>query len=600
MFRTKKDCCGCTACMSICPKQAITMEPDEDEFIYPTINTDLCMECGLCVKTCVFQSVSETAIEPLATYAAINRNQSIVAASASGGIFAALALIIFKKNGVVFGCAFNNDMEPEHSCVDNPTTMKKLQGSKYVQSSINSTFAEAKQYLEQGIAVLYTGTPCQLAGLKSYLGKVYQNLITADIICHGVPSAGFFKGYIKHLEGKLKGKVVDFKFRDKSKGLGYMGKAVYEKNGAVREEFIPAVTSYYYSYFLKGDIFRENCYECKYASGSRQGDFTMGDYWGREKAHPEIDTRNGVSVLLVNSAKGMALIEELGKYLNLTQSTFEQAREQNVQLRQPTAKSYKREAILKTWREGGYQAVAYGFYQSNKKQLAVFRIKMLMPQPVKKLIKKRMLKLEKALNKIKVAIRNLTINKANRKELTNKDFSLLSSNCNGAFILHDLKLGFKSPTVNLFISANDYIKFLEGLDYYLNCDLVEVVDEKYNYPLGALDEIIIHFMHYNNFEEARNIWGLRLERFNKENLFIMMTDRDGCTDEIIRRFQNLSYKHKVIFTHKPYPEIKSAVYIKGFENKLQVGDLFKFKSYLAINKYYDAFDYVKWFNTGDF
>jgi uncharacterized protein (DUF1919 family) len=206
----------------------------------------------------------------------------------------------------------------------------------------------------------------------------------------------------------------------------------------------------------------------------------------------------------------------------------------------------------------------------------------------------------RTLTKIKVIIRNLIINKTNRKKLTNNSFSLLSSNCNGAFILHDLKLGFKSPTVNLFISADDYIKFLERLDYYINCDLVEVVDEKYNYPLGVLDDIKIHFMHYNSFEEARIKWELRLQRFNKGNLFIMMTDRDGCTDELIRKFDNLPYKHKVIFTHKPYPEIKSAFYIKGFEDELQVGDLFKFKFHLAIKKYYDAFDYVTWFNKGNF
>jgi coenzyme F420-reducing hydrogenase beta subunit len=368
------------------------MKPDEDGFIYPTINTDLCVECGLCVKACVIQSVSVTPNVPLATYVAINRNQSVLAASASGGIFAGLASIIFEQKGVVFGCAFNNDMEPEHVCVDNPTNIKKLQGSKYVQSSINITYADAKQYLERGIVVLYTGTPCQIAGLKSYLGKDYENLITADIICHGVPSAAFFKGYIKHLEGKLRGKVIDFKFRDKSKGWWLMGKAVYEKDGAVREEFIPPITSYYYSYFLKGDIYRENCYECKYASANRQGDFTMGDYWGIEKAHPEIETKNGVSVLLVNSVKGIALMERLENHLDLTQSTFEQAREQNGQLRQPTAKSYKREAIFKTWREGGHQAVADQYYKSKKKQLMVFRIKMLVVQPVKQLIKKRIRK----------------------------------------------------------------------------------------------------------------------------------------------------------------------------------------------------------------
>lgn len=208
--------------------------------------------------------------------------------------------------------------------------------------------------------------------------------------------------------------------------------------------------------------------------------------------------------------------------------------------------------------------------------------------------------INRVLNKVNELMRNLTINKVNRNKLTNKDFSLLSSNCNGAFILHDLKLEFKSPTVNLFISANDYLKFLERLDYYLNCDLVKIVDDNYNYPLGALEDITIHFMHYKNFEESKDKWKLRSQRLNKEKLFIMMTDRDGCTDEILRKFDNLSYVNKVIFTHKPYPEIKSAFYIKGFEDESQVGDLFKFKCYLAIKKYYDAFDYVKWFNTGNF
>ena len=386
LYTDKKECCGCAACMNICPKRAITMQPDENGFIYPVVKDDLCVECGLCRKVCAFQNVPVSANEPLATYAAINQDQSVLVASASGGIFPALASIIFGKKGVVFGCAFNDKMEPEHICVDNPTKMKKLQGSKYVQSSINNTFTEAKRYLEQGRVVLYIGTPCQIAGLKSYLDKNYENLITADIICHGVPSGAFFQGYIKHLEGKLKGNIVDFKFRDKSKGWGLMGKVVYNKKGVVREEFIPPITSYYYCYFLKGDIYRETCYECKYSSGNRQGDFTMGDYWGVEKAHPELETKNGVSVLLVNSAKGMALIERLGNQLDLTQSTFEQAREQNEQLRRPTAKSDKRDTILKTWREGGYQAIAEEYYKTNKKRLVLFRIKMLVPQSVKRLV----------------------------------------------------------------------------------------------------------------------------------------------------------------------------------------------------------------------
>lgn len=387
LFYNKKECCGCTACGNICQKQAISMKPDEDGFLYPVINQELCVECGLCKKICPINNLPVTTDKPLATYAAINKNQSILSTSASGGVFPALASLVLERNGVVFGCAYENDMDPVHICIDNPAGMMKLQGSKYVQSSINTSYAKAKVFLLEGRWVLFTGTPCQIAGLKSYLGKDYNNLITVDLICHGVPSAAFFKGYIKHLEGKLKGKIKDFKFRDKSKGWGKTGKVFYEKKGIIREDFIPPITSYYYNYFLKGDIYRENCYECRYAGGKRQGDFTIGDYWGIEKVHPKIDTKKGVSVLLVNSKKGIHLINELENYLILVPSTFEQAKEKNSQLRKPTSKSKLRDLIFKTWREGGSQAVAKMYNKMNRKQIVMWKLKSLMPLPVKQVIK---------------------------------------------------------------------------------------------------------------------------------------------------------------------------------------------------------------------
>jgi coenzyme F420-reducing hydrogenase beta subunit len=208
LFKSKKDCCGCAACMNVCPKQAITMKADQDGFIYPEVNNDSCIECGLCKKVCVFQSIPVTANGPIATYAAINKNKEVLSSSASGGIFGALASMVLEKKGVIFGCAYNKDMEPEHICVDDLLDIKKIQGSKYVQSNINNTYTEAEKYLKEGRWVLFTGTPCQIAGLKSYLGKDYNHLITADIICHGVPNVDFFIGYIQYLEDKVNKKVM--------------------------------------------------------------------------------------------------------------------------------------------------------------------------------------------------------------------------------------------------------------------------------------------------------------------------------------------------------------------------------------------------------
>jgi uncharacterized protein (DUF1919 family) len=187
-----------------------------------------------------------------------------------------------------------------------------------------------------------------------------------------------------------------------------------------------------------------------------------------------------------------------------------------------------------------------------------------------------------------------------RKRLTNKDFSLVSSNCNGAILLHDLKLRFNSPTVNLFMYPRDFIKYVSDIRHYSNCEIYFKEDKDLSYPVGFLEDIEIHFMHYPNEEEAKQKWIERTKRINFENIFIMMTDRDGCTMQDLINFDNLPYKNKVVFTHQPYPEIKSAYYIKGFENQGSVGELFHYKSRISLKRYYDDFNYVNWFNKSSY
>lgn len=191
------------------------------------------------------------------------------------------------------------------------------------------------------------------------------------------------------------------------------------------------------------------------------------------------------------------------------------------------------------------------------------------------------------------------INLENRDKLHNREISLISSNCNGAFLLHDLGLKFCSPTVNLWMEPADYLEFLRHLDIYLTADIIfdSKMEEERGYPVGLLNgKVKVYFQHYRNCDEARTKWQERAKRVNMEHLFIMFTDRDGCTYEQIKEFDRLPYKNKVIFTHIPYPEFQSAFYIKGFEKCNSVGLCFDFKSAFSGEKYYDDFPYIEWFN----
>lgn len=204
--------------------------------------------------------------------------------------------------------------------------------------------------------------------------------------------------------------------------------------------------------------------------------------------------------------------------------------------------------------------------------------------------------LEKQIQRIYLKIRSIK-RKYNRKRLKNRDFSLISSNCNGALILHDLGLRFNSPFVNLWIRPKDYIKMLKDLKGYMESDLVFVSEEGISYPIGLLKDIKVYFQHYSSREEALKKWNERKNRINYDNLFVIFTDRDGCTIEDIKEFDNIeSIKSKVVFTHSRTNDIDSAVYIKGFENEDEVGNLYEYMTPRKIKKYYDQFDYVRWFN----
>lgn len=359
LFDKKEKCCGCWACMNACPQKAISMQEDEYGFLYPQIDVNLCIQCGICRRVCNFQNKTETNT-PMQTFAACAKSESILKNSSSGGVFAALAKTSLASGGVVFGAAFEESWKVSHVGIETIETLHKLQGSKYVQSNIGFTYQQVKGLLKKGKLVLYSGTPCQIAGLYGYLGKDDENLLTVDLICHGVPNQRMFQDYLKSF-----GEVEDFTFRDKSLGWGENGKVIV-KDQKKQQKVWQSASPYLY-YFSQGLICRDSCYQCKYTCQHRPADITLGDYWGIEKQHPDylskngFDATKGISVVIANTSKGVKAIQSVAQLMDMKESTFEKAAAGNDQLIRPTVKKPQRQEILELYAQQGWDAVAERF-----------------------------------------------------------------------------------------------------------------------------------------------------------------------------------------------------------------------------------------------
>lgn len=387
LFQNKSECCACGACVNICPVKAITMKEDEYGFIYPEINESVCLGCGKCKKVCRFQN-GNTENEPIKTFAAVSKDLNISSKSSSGGIFASIATEIIKKNGIVFGVEMMSDFSVRHSSTNDQSGISKFQGSKYTQSDTHRSYEEVAKHLKEGKIVFFSGTPCQIDGLYGYLGRDYENLYTADLICHGVPNNKMLKDYLSIVEEKNNGKISYFTFRDKSLGWGKNGYVII--NGK-KIKMWQSSSSYIY-YFSQGWICRENCYKCKYTCSHRPADITLGDYWGIEKYHPEYlggnnwDESKGISVIIVNSDKGMKLIENFGTGIELKASDFEKAAAGNSQLRHPS-KPGKRDEILEIYKKDGWKAVDERFKKNVGIRYYSSQIKSLLPLSLKRRLK---------------------------------------------------------------------------------------------------------------------------------------------------------------------------------------------------------------------
>ena len=401
LFENKINCCGCGACASICPKKAIKMKTDEYGFLFPEIDENQCVKCGICKSVCAYQE-GMVKNEPLQVYAAVNKNKEQLLNSASGGVFSAIATQVLKNGGVVFGASLefkNGHAIPHHIFIEDENEISKIQGSKYVQSSIDDTYIKSKQFLEEGRKVLFSGTPCQVAGLYGFLKRKYDNLITIDLICHGVPNAKFFDDYIQTETKKRNcNEIIGYSFRNKKKKGWGMNSCIEVKdfNNKIRKIYVPARLTSYFTLFLDGEIYRENCYECIYATKERISDLTIGDYWGIEKEHPELlgkngyDEKKGISCILVNTKKGMDLCKKSLNLLDINESTFAKVSKRNGQLSSPSKKTDNRENILNNYSKYGYAEIEKWFKNKYRGKIIKHTIYNKIPRKLRMLLRQIM------------------------------------------------------------------------------------------------------------------------------------------------------------------------------------------------------------------
>lgn len=349
-IQNKQDCCGCSACVQRCPKQCISLHEDEEGFLYPKVDQETCIDCGLCEKVCPVLCQAEERV-PLEVFAAKNPNEKIRRESSSGGVFTQLAEQTIEAGGVVFGVKWNEHFEAVHAYTETKDGLATFRGSKYVQSRVGETFKQAEQFLKQGRQVLFSGTPCQIAALKLFLRKDYENLLAVDFICHGTPSPGVFRWYLSEEFAKEAARqsgekiqfrsslpipsiakadvlareqgfeIEDIRFRDKRVGWKKFSfvlslKSLSKVTTAGEKNSVSLSYTLHENAFMKGFLrniyLRPSCYACPAKSGKSGSDITLADYWGIQHLMPEFDDDRGVSALTINTEKGQKVMQTTG------------------------------------------------------------------------------------------------------------------------------------------------------------------------------------------------------------------------------------------------------------------------------------------------
>lgn len=351
-------CYGCQACAQICPSGAINMKEDDEGFLFPHIDSDKCIECNLCEKTCPTQlNVIESLFHKTPDYvdAAWEHNIEDRLESTSGGAFFAIALKWLENGGIVYGAGFDDKLNVRHIRISDTEELKRLRGSKYVQSDVSDSFKLVKNDLKQGVKVLYSGTPCQIAGLRSFLKKNYDNLLTIDLVCHGVPSPLIFKEHLKYQERKYNSQLIDYKFRHK-KRTGWRSYIKYifsTKNSKA----VNIGNDYYAFCFYNSYINRRSCFQCKFSCSTRIGDITLSDFWHAENKCKKLRKirKYGFNMVMCNTQKGRDAYTSSMEKLNYITLPIQVAIDGDVRLRHTESAPAERETIFKEFHEHGYE-----------------------------------------------------------------------------------------------------------------------------------------------------------------------------------------------------------------------------------------------------
>ncbi len=351
----KKDCCGCAACVQICPKQCITMVSDEEGFLYPKVDETICIQCGVCEQICPMLNPAQSQ-KPKSIYAGINPDENTRRISSSGGVFFLLACKTIQEGGAVFGACFDRQWVVRHDCTETVEDLEKFLGSKYVQSETGDCYAKAEHYLKIGREVLFSGTACQIAGLLSFLKKPFDNLITVDVLCHGVPSPLIWRDYLEYECNQHQVNIsdlTDVSFRDKQVGWRRFGMSIKSGENLLVSE--PLDRNVYLKGFLRDLYLRPSCYQCQFRCGKCHSDITIADYWGIWKHHPQWDDDKGTSLVLINSEKGLNVFRSLD--LKKVETSYEEALSGNSPLEHSVKETQYRQLFWNRYPTDGIKAI---------------------------------------------------------------------------------------------------------------------------------------------------------------------------------------------------------------------------------------------------